>query len=290
MEKKIYLKIILQCIIFALISCACSSGIHAFNSAFIEGVHGKPSFVSNTLFIYSFYTKLSFAIVYVLIGRLIPVKNRFFRSFIYIALIWGSNFMPQIMGLAFADGEIAQEAFSASIVICDSIGYLVDAIILGLIVNVTRDIRHNVCSKSSLLKTSLISMIIFPLLIIIMDTILRTINVNFGGRAAMGVSKEQAISFYIGFYSYFLVTGALLPLFYRLTLYNDTTKPSLTFGLIYSIGIWTPIVLIMIVFGTEVLPTVIYTIAFMIAFLIITYINANLLNRFEKGKGLNHVY
>src|SRR5574344_1186210 len=111
MKKRFNIKIVLQCIIFAVICCCCSTALHAFRSAFIEGVHGKPSFVSNALIFYSFYAKLSFAIVYVLVGHLIPVKNKVLRGFIYMALVWGSNFIPQIMGLACADGEIAKEAF-----------------------------------------------------------------------------------------------------------------------------------------------------------------------------------
>lgn len=289
MKKIFNFKVILQCILFALLSCACSSLVHAFNSAFIEGVHGKPEFVTNSIFMYSFYEKLSYAIVYVCIGRFIPIKNKVLRGFTYIMLIWASDFMPQLFGLAFADGPIAEAAFSASIAVCDSLVFLITGLLFGILVNVPSEVEYKKCSKSSILKTSLISMVSFPLLVIAGDMILKSIDESFGSRGAIGVSQQQAIPFYLCFYGCFLITGILLPIFYRITLYNtEKAKSAFWFGLYYSIGIWTPVVLIMIVFGTELIPTLVYTILFIAVLLVVTTLNGILLNHFEKTKKEKH--
>lgn len=270
--------VMLKCIVFALLSCAVTILSHAYYSAFIEGVHGKPEFVRDNIFIYSLGERLLFAIGYIVLGNKIPIKNSFLRGFTYIMLIWSSNFMPQLMGLAGADGAIAEIAFSVSTVICDSITYVVSGIILGILFKNVPEANKRSCQKASYIKTIAASAITFPLLIIAVDQLINKIYTPFSSVGAIGVSHESQLTFYLYFYSWFIISGALIAVFYRLTEYNEENHLSwFRFAMKYSILIWSPVVLIMIVFGTEIIPTFFYAAVFIFCITVISWINSKLL-------------
>ncbi len=272
------LKITLKCIVFALCSCIVSMLCHIINAAFIENVHGKPEFVSNILFAYSIGEKILFAIGYLVLGYKIPIKNTILRAFTYIMLIWASNFIPQIMGLAGADGPIAASAFSVAIVVCDSITYLVSGVLLGILFRNVPERNIRSCKRSRYIKTIITSAIGFPLLVIIVDQLMEKIYAPFSSVTAMGVSDGRQMTFYMNFYSWFIVSGVLIAVFYRVTEYNEESDRGwLKFAMKYAILIWSPVVLIMIVFGTAVLPTVAYTMIFAICILIISWVDGKML-------------
>ena len=284
-QKNEWIKIGVKCIIFAIIGCSVSMLAHMINSAFIEKVHGKPEFVTMTLFAFSFITKILIAIGYMVLGYKIIIKNSILRAFTYVMLIWLSNFIPQIMGLAGADGPIAANAFSISTVVCDSIGYPIEGLVLGMLFRNIPLQKIRRCLKEVYIKGIIISAVGFPLLVIIVEQIIGKIYAPFGSAVALGVSQEKQMSFYITFYSWFILTGALLAVFYRITEYNEeSTKGWLKFGLKYAVLLWSPIVLIMIVFGTEVIPTIAYTTIFIICIMIISWLNEKVL---EKGSVVN---
>lgn len=183
------LKLLLRCVIFVACSCALSTMLHAFDSAFIQDVHGKPSFVSDNLMFFSVLEKTSFVIAYIILGYQLPIKNHVLRGFTYMMLICISNYLPQVMGLAGADSEIAEVAFGC-----------------------------------------------------------------------------------------FIISGIFIAIFYRMTEYNKASDYGwLLFGLKYSLLIWSPIVLIMIAFGTDILSTVVYTFIFIFCITAISWVNGRLL-------------
>lgn len=279
--KNNYRKIVmiaLRCIVFAVCSCMISMLCHMINSAFIEKVQGKPEFVSNILFAYSIGEKLLFAVGYLVLGYKIPIKNSILRAFTYIMLIWSSNFIPQIMGLAGADGPIVTEAFSIPIVVCDSITYLISGNMLGILFKDVPEKSIRSCKKGKYIKTVITSALLFPLLVSIVDQLMAKIYAPFSSAAALGVSDERKVTFYMTFYSWFIVSGALIAVFYRVTEYNEESKISwFKFAMKYTLFIWSPVVLIMMVFGTAVLPTVAYAMLFAICITILSLINGKML-------------
>ncbi len=273
------LKLALKCMVFAVVVCFFSMLCHVVDSAFIQDVHGKPEFVKTTLLIYSMGEKVLLAVGYVVLGYKIPLVNNRLRGFTYIMLVWASNFLPQIMGLGGADGPIAAMAFSLSTVVCDSLSYVMAGLLIGELFKKRFIKPRRSCNKVAYSKTIILSAIGFPLLVILGDQIMERLYAPFASAAAMGVSDEKRMSFYITFYSWFVLSGALIAVFYRVTEYNEgDNKGWLRFAIKYIFLLWAPIVLIMIVFGTEIMPTVVYTLLFAIYILVICWVNGKLLD------------
>ena len=105
--NKEILEVAIKSILFAICAGVLTTLTHMLGDIFIFHNHGKPEFVSTSLTIYSACDKVLVAIGYYVLGRKIPVKNPIMRSMAYLGLNWISNFVPQFMGLAFADGAIA---------------------------------------------------------------------------------------------------------------------------------------------------------------------------------------
>lgn len=279
--KKIsaYMGIILRIILFTAMSGISGQLIHVVNSI-IEGIHGKPDFVTVPFTIYCIVNKVLFAIGYLIIGYKIPIKNKLLRAFVYIMLIWLSDFMPQVLGLTGGDGKIVESALSLSIFIMDSLSYIIDGILLGLIFRSFPDTFTKPCRRAVLISTCTASAVIFPITVILVEQLFGAVYPACRSNIALGISEDKKIQFLIVFYSFFIVTGAVLPLFYRLTEYNSTSKTGwFKFYLVYTLCMWLPIVYIMVFFGTKVIPTLVYAVIFIIALFIITFINSRLLSR-----------
>jgi len=95
---------------------------------------------------------------------------------------------------------------------------------------------------------------------------------------AMKVSDAHMAIFSIAFYGFLIVTGALLPVIYRFSEFNkkNTVLP-FRFGTIFALCLWSPVVLIMVAFGMDLLP-VIYILVFYICITGMAVINACLLH------------
>lgn len=278
-SKNQLLNVALRCIIFSIIVCGFSVLSHVLYSTYIEHAHGRPEFVRNTIFIYSFFEKILFVIGYLVLGYKIPISNTKLRGFTYAVLVWASDFMPQLMGLTGADGAIVKMAFGASVVVCDSLTYFVAGVMLGIIFKDMPNRLSRNCDRGKYIKSIITSAIGFPILVIVIDQILAQIYKPFSSASAMGVSDQQQMKFYITFYSWFILSGALLAVFYRITEYNEmNNKGWLKFAINYTIYLWSPVVLIMIVFGTEIIPTIAYSIVFAICIAVISWINSRILN------------
>jgi len=268
-----------KAVIFAVLSALISTPLQILNSIFILGEQGPPevSFLI-PVGIIGIIMKTLYAIAYVLLGKKLPIKNQKLRAFIFIALIWITAYLPQVLGLIGADGPIAEVSFNIPILICDSLSYIIDGILLGLLYKEFPYQKALPCSKTALIKTMLVSSVAFPIITFVLEQLLGVVYPALYIHNAMQVSNDNVVSFYLTFYGFFIITGALLPLFYRLTEYNnDKPKFALRFGFIFSICLWSPVVAIMIAFGTAILPTLIYIVAFIISIMTVSYMNGVLI-------------
>lgn len=279
--NKEILEVAIKSILFAICAGVLTTLTHMLGDIFIFHNHGKPEFVSTPLTIYSACDKVLVAIGYYVLGRKIPVKNPVLRSMVYLGLNWISNFVPQFMGLAFADGAIAEQVFRMSDLICDTITLALLGIILGVMYKNIPDIKLRKCDKYTYRKAIAISTIVFPVLIIVADQLMDLIYPPFSSLHAMQVSQQAKVPFLINFYSWFFVSGAFIAVFYRLTEYNDHGS-WLKFALKYSLLLWTPVVMIMVIFGTELIATTAYAMVFVLCITILCWINHKVLETQNK--------
>ena len=282
-QKDIYKKVLevaIKSIIFAVIAGVLTTLTHMLSDMFIFHTHGKPEIANTTLIIYTSVDKMLLAVAYYVLGRKIPIKNTVLRGIAFMWLYILSNYIPQIMGLAFADGEIAEKSFSVSIVVCDIIVYSLLSVILGFLYKNDSTINlKKACSKGSFIKSIGISAIVFPLLVITTDQIMYYVYPAFSSSCVIGVSEQCRVPFLINFYSWFILTGAVLSVFYRMTEYNDNGS-FIKFALKYGLLLWTPVVMIMVLFGTAFIPTMMYTVIFLIIIMIVSWINSKILHTY----------
>jgi len=283
MNKVIFMK----CILFAIISAILSTPLQLFNSIVIEGQTGKPEFVTITFLLYAVSMKVFFALGYILFGYKLPVKNTRLRAQIYYLLIWGSSYMPNILAMVGGDGEIIKASFSASIVIFDSISYMIDGFVLGLLMkSYHKDFVASVFSKSKLLLSCIVNGVIFVMLTYVFDLIAGSIDETWYLYMILGVSETHKVKFYLTFLLFMFIAGMLQPIWYRYTKHPDTShKGTVIWTLQFGVLIWNPVVLIMIFFGTAVVETICYAIIFLITILLCTLIYSNLF--FRKATNAN---
>ena len=279
--KNINKVIFVKCILFAIISAILSTPLQLFNSIVIEGQTGKPEFVTIPFLLYGVSMKVFFALGYVLLGYKLPVKNTRLRAQIYYLLLWGSSYMPNILAMVGGDGEIIKASFSATIVIFDSVSYIIDGFALGLLMkNYNSDMEVTVFSKSKLLLSGIVNGGIFVLLTFVFDLVAGCINPSWYLYIILGVSEACKVKFYLIFLIFMFIAGMFQSVWYRYTQYPDTScKGNVIWTLQFGILIWNPVVLIMIFFGTAVAETICYAIIFLITILLCTLIYSNLFFR-----------
>ena len=274
--KNEILEVAVKSLFFAICAGVLTTLTHMLSDIFIFHSHGKPEFVSTPLIIYSSCDKILVAIGYYVLGRKIPVKNPIMRSMVFLGLNWISNFVPQFMGLAFADGAIAEQAFRISDLVCDTIALLLLGIILGILYRKVPENTLRNCDKKIFGKMIVISAVAFPVLVIVADQLMRLIYPSFSSSYVLQVSQQARIPFLINFYCWFILTGIFVAVFYRLTEYNAYGS-WFKFGLKYSLLLWTPVVMIMVVFGAAFLPTLVYTLLFIGIIMLISWINGKII-------------
>lgn len=276
--QKEWLLVIAKAIIFA----ACAGGLttltHMICDRYVLHTHGAPDFLSQNLILFSAFSKILIAVGYYIFGRKIPVKNPILRSLAYIALNWISNFFPQFMGLAFADGSIAEQAFRISDLVCDSITHIIAGILLGILFYKVPDATLRKCNKQVYIKTIAVSAIAFPVIITATTQLIGILYPPFSCLSILEVSEQVKLPFYLNFYSWFILSGAFIAVFYRVTEYN-TGEAWLSFGLKYSLLLWTPLVMIMFVFGTAFIPTVAYSLLFIAILLLLARIIGSMMSK-----------
>lgn len=127
-------------------------------------------------------------------------------------------------------------------------------------------------------KAIAISAVVFPVFIIIADQFMSVVLPIFTSSYVIGVSEQAKGAFLINFYSWFIMTGAFISVFYRLTEYNDYGN-YIRFALKYGLFLWTPVVMIMVVFGTELIPTTIYALIFLVCIAFVSWINDKIMSK-----------
>lgn len=273
-------KSMIQCMIFAVVGIGISTVAMTIYTSVSQGAYGKFDFLGNERMLISFIEKMLIAISFILLGTRLPVKNPSMRGIVFIFFIWISDYFVQIMGLAGTNGRIAQQMFHISMVATDSIVYILEGIFLGIIIKEERYEPMRRIQSGKMIKISLLGAFIFPCMVLIVDQLFTAIDTRLGARGIMGVPWQEALHFYLIFYSVFIITGAVLPAFYRLTLFNSSKKYApFRFGLIYGICIWMPVTLIMISFGAKYIPTLIYAGTFIIIHLIYAQIYGDMMKR-----------
>lgn len=271
-------EVALKSLVFVAVAGTLTMLLHMFTGRYILHIHGKPEFVSTSLTIYSAFDKMLLALGYYLLGRKIPIKNNILRGLAYVGLNYLSNFVPQFMGLAFADGSIAQMAFSFIDLACDTIVYTILGIMLGLMYKKVTVKPLRLLDKGTFGKAIVSSAVVFPAFIIVADRIMDAVLPMVSSAYVIGVSEQAKTAFLINFYSWFILTGALFSVFYRFTEYNDYGN-YIKFALKYGLLLWTPVVMIMVVFGTSLLPTTIYALLFIACIFLVSRINDRIMSK-----------
>ena len=277
-----------KAILFSILATVAASLITSplrklLNSIFLSEQGGPPS-VSFLITVgtISLIMRLLFAIAYILMGQKLPIKNTYLKSIVFCVLFLASDYLPQIIGITGGDGPIVKAAVDIPIIICDVIGFMVGGALLGFLFKETGYHSAKACKKFSLLKTAAISAVLFPCMVIIFDQILGHIYSPLYCYNVMMVSQGRILAFNLIFYSCFIVTGALLPVFYRFTEYNDSgMHGSIRFGVIYALCLWTPVVVIMVAFGTSIILTIFYSVIFVFCIILMSAVNGKLLRSFN---------
>lgn len=271
-----------KAIIFAVLSAVLSTPLQILNSIYVLQETAPPDITFLIpIGIIGIIMKTLYAIAYVLMGKKLPIQSQKLRAFIFIFIIWLSDYLPQVLGLIGADGPIAEAAFSLPLVACDSLSYMIDGILLGALYKDFPYYEIKKCSKTALVKTMIISAFVFPLSVFVIEQILGFLYPPLYCFNAMKVSDAKIISFTISFYGCFMITGALLPMIYRYTEFNTRNQTSsLRFGSIYAICLWAPVVLIMVAFGANILITCVYIIVFSLCITAVAKMNDYLITRF----------
>ena len=267
-KSKFNLGIILRVILFVILSSAASTPLRIFVEAVIEGKEEAPAFISVGFLIYAVAAKLVVGFGYFVLGIKFPVKNTVLRGFAYIMLIFFSSYLPNILGMIGGDGAIIEDSLSAGIVIVDALSYLLDGLILGLLMkryDVPNPITPVPTSKKLFLVSCAINGVLFAVLNFVTDLIFGAINDSWRLCSILNVSPEREVSFYIVFTVFMFVAGLLLPLWNRYCLPSDASLfDTILFALKTAAIVWLPNVLIMAFFGTPVLVTLLYGIAYTI--------------------------
>ena len=250
---------IIRIIIVLLLNTGISTGVRVVASI-LQGEHGAPSFVTPAFSAYALFTQLLLLGAYILIGYQIPVKNKIVKGLIFTLLFWASDYMAQILGMFGAESAIlSEDALSYRTIIMDSIGYFIGGILMGALLTFKTLERKRECSRKWFLVSVLVSMLVFPGSMFIMELLVGKINPDFTCHAAFVVDRKDIIPFYMVFYLFQAISGFLFPVFYRYTEFNSShNRRWLRFASVYGFMLWTPVVIIVAFFGVALPVTLVF--------------------------------
>lgn len=268
--NKFNLGLILRLLLFAVLSAAASTPLQLFNSIVIEKMQGPPDFVSVPFLIYAVCVKVVFGLGYVLFGHRLPVKNTVLRAFAYIMLILFSSYLPNVLGMAGGDGEIIGSSFSAGIVIVDSLSYIIDGLILGLLMKKYAKETPAATGRTAGAKFILscaVNGALFAALNLAADFALGTADHSWRLCGILKVTPEREVVFYTVFIACMFIAGCVQPVWYRYCLHAGASlSGAVLFALKLAAVVWLPNVLIMAFFGTLVIKTLAYGALYMLIF------------------------
>ena len=273
--NKFNIGVIPRLLLYAILSAAASTPLQLFNSIFIEKLEGPPSFVSVPFLVYAVSMKIVFGLGYVLFGHKLPIRNNILRAFSYIMLIFFSSYLPNILAMAGGDGEIIGASFSVNIVMIDTISYLMDGLILGLLMKKyakEKPAETHQINNSIFAITCIVNGIVFGLLNIVIDMIAGLIDSSWRLCSILKVTSGHEAFFNIVFFAFMFLAGLIQPVWFRYCMPESKSKTGL-FGIEWAAIIWLPCVLIMIFFGTDVVKTLTYGAVYvlMIALCVLLY-------------------
>lgn len=259
---KFDLGIIPRPVLFVALSGAVSMPLRIFEESVVEGRAGAPDFVTVPFIIYGVCAKLIVGFGYVLFGHRLPVKNNIMRAFAYMMLILFSSYLPNVLAMAGGDGELIASSLSAGIVVVDILSYVIDGIILGLLMkkyDPPRTSNSYTMTKNEFIRLCVINGILFAGMNILTDILAGLGSRSWRLCSVLGVSAGREMFFYIVFTLFMFTAGALLTLWYRYCMPENTSiSAAVIFALKISAVVWLPNVLIMAFFGTSLPLTLAY--------------------------------
>jgi hypothetical protein len=175
-------------------------------------------------------------------------------------LIFFSSYLPNILAMAGGDGEIIGASFSVNIVMIDTISYLMDGLILGLLIKKyakEKPAETHQINNSIFAITCIVNGIVFGLLNIVIDMIAGLIDSSWRLCSILKVTSGREVFFNIVFFAFMFLAGLIQPVWFRYCMPESKSKIGL-FGIEWAAIIWLPCVLIMIFFGTDVVKTLAY--------------------------------
>ena len=268
---------VFRLLLFVLIPNLVTTPLRIFVEAVIEGKEGAPAFVTIPFIVYGICAELVVGLEYLIIGYKLPIKNTFLRGFSYIMLILISSYLPNILAMLGGDGEIIEESLTLGIIVVDIISYSLKGLVLGLLMK-NYDVKNpdeiDQLPNAVFIILSIINGILFAALNFLTDIAAGAVNNSWRLCSILGVSSERETLFYIVFTLFMFIAGVLLPLWNRYCLPKKASiSASIIFSLEVSLFVWLPNVLIMAFFGTPVMLTIAYGIAytFMIMICVLVY-------------------
>ena len=259
---KFDLGIIPRLVLFVALSGAVSTPLRIFEESVVEGRTGAPDFVTVPFIIYGICAKLIVGLGYVLFGHRLPVKNNILRAFAYMMLILFSSYLPNILAMAGGDGELIASSLSAGIVVVDTLTYVIEGIILGLLMkkyDLPLTSNSDAVSKSGFIRLCVINGILFAGMNLLTDILAGLGSRSWRLCSILGVSAGREMFFYTVFTLFMFTAGALLTLWYRCCMpENIPLSEAVMSALKITAVVWLPNVLIMAFFGTSLSLTLAY--------------------------------
>lgn len=278
-EKRKVINNLVRFIVVFIVTMLISTGVRMLASV-ISGEHGAPSFVTPIFNLFGSCTQILLLLAYILIGYQMPIKSKILKGITFMALFWASDYLPQILGTFGGTSAVLNEnAMSLKTILLDSVGYLLDGIVIGLFLTFRKADPKRVCNKKYYIIACIISMIIFPVVLSACEMIVGEIDKNLLTANAFAIQKDEILSFYLIFYFFQAVSGLLFPVFYRLTEYNRKQRSWFRFASVYGWMLWTPIVLIVMFFGINALSTMVYAFIMLIAIYIDVFVFAKIMDK-----------
>lgn len=244
----------------------------------LDGQHGAPSFLSTDFAIYGYIAKFLRLTAFFLLSRMIPVKGRVKKGLMFYGLYWISAYIPQILGMLGGHSSVMDpEAVSFWTICADSISFLIKGLTLGFFFGAESTMEKKECSRNNYRNACLTSMIVYPLVLVVLELLAGVYSHDLFCVNVFVIDKSDYISYYIVFYLFQAVSGLLFPVVYRMTEFNNK-RSWFRFANIYGAMLFGPIVIIMMFFGIEAIPTIIWTIMMVAAIYIDTYIFTKIMN------------
>ena len=263
-------------LLFVLIPNIVTTPLRIFVEAVIEGMAEAPAFVTVPFIIYGICSELVVGLGYIVIGYKLPIKNRTLRGLAYIMLTLVSSYLPNILALLGGDGKIIEESLTVGIVVVDVISYTVKGLVLGFLMrdyDVKNTAPSHALSNSVMVLASVINGVLFALLNVAADLVAGALDESWRLCSILGVTPARKTAFYIVFTTFMFLAGVLLTIWFRYCLPEKAgCIGRLVFALKLSVIVWLPNVLIMAFFGTSFIKTFVYGIAYVIMFIICTFV------------------